>query len=99
MLVVCSLHLLLQVDAADNIDLMTIVQEFVDYYHSKFGRYPKLIRHNFPPPVAYQVRRQNSGWHTYIAAQHLVTQTPEHCRMLGTIVVTRQATSTAQRRH
>ncbi|WIA13929.1 hypothetical protein OEZ85_002499 [Tetradesmus obliquus] len=43
-----------QVDAADNIDLMTIVQEFVDYYHSKFGRYPKLIRRNFQPPLAYQ---------------------------------------------
>jgi hypothetical protein len=52
----------MQVDAADNIDLMTIVQEFVDYYHSKFGRYPKLIRRNFPPPVAYQVRQ----------AEHLV---------------------------
>lgn len=45
----------MQVDAADNIDLMTIVQEFVDYYHSKFGRYPKLIRRNYAPPVAFQV--------------------------------------------
>jgi hypothetical protein len=50
-----------QVDAADNIDLMTIVQEFVDYYHSKFGRYPKLIRRNFQPAMAYQVRQARPG--------------------------------------
>ncbi|KAF8066196.1 hypothetical protein HT031_002518 [Scenedesmus sp. PABB004] len=43
-----------QADAADNIDLMTIVQEFVDFYFTRFGRYPKLIRHNTwaPPPAS-----------------------------------------------
>eukprot|EP00775_Hariotina_reticulata_P006075 gene6075-6314_t len=37
-----------QADAADNVDLMTIVQEFVDYYYSRFGRYPRLIRRQAP---------------------------------------------------
>eukprot|EP00877_Chromochloris_zofingiensis_P004313 jgi/Chrzof1/13883/Cz08g16010.t1 len=42
-----AVHAFMQIDVADNIDLMTIVQEFVDYYHSKFGRYPKLVRQTF----------------------------------------------------
>lgn len=49
-----AVHAFMQIDVADNIDLMTIVQEFVDYYHSKFGRYPKLVRQTFGD---FQVRK------------------------------------------
>ena len=31
-------------DAADNIDLATIVQEFEEFHEMKFGRRPKLVR-------------------------------------------------------
>jgi hypothetical protein len=36
--------LLLQVDAADNIDLLTVLQEFEESYEAKYGRRPKLVR-------------------------------------------------------
>ncbi|KAK9830191.1 hypothetical protein WJX72_010220 [[Myrmecia] bisecta] len=35
---------LAKVDAADNIDLLTIMQEYEDFYEFKFGRRPKLVR-------------------------------------------------------
>lgn len=35
---------LAQVDAADNVDLVRIVQEFEDSYELKYGRRPKLVR-------------------------------------------------------
>jgi hypothetical protein len=38
------LLLLLQVDAADNIDLLTVLQEFEEGYEAKYGRRPKLVR-------------------------------------------------------
>merc|ERR550537_434504 len=33
-----------QMDAADNIDLGSIVQDFEEYYEMKFGRRPRLVR-------------------------------------------------------
>ena len=33
-----------QFDAADNVDLLTILQEYEDFYEIRFQRRPKLIR-------------------------------------------------------
>lgn len=43
-----------QVDVADNVDLWTIVQEYVDYYNTRFGRPPKLIRQPYANVNEYQ---------------------------------------------
>jgi hypothetical protein len=34
----------LQVDVADNIDLLTIIQEYEDVFESRYGKRPKLVR-------------------------------------------------------
>lgn len=44
-----------QVDVADNVDLWTIVQEYVDYYNTRFGRYPKLVRQPYSNVNDYQM--------------------------------------------
>lgn len=33
-----------QVDVADNVDLLRVIQEFEDSYEIKYGRKPKLVR-------------------------------------------------------
>jgi katanin p60 ATPase-containing subunit A1 len=45
------------VDAADNIDLMTILQEFETYYQFKYGKMPKLTRKLVNAPV----QKRSSG--------------------------------------
>jgi katanin p60 ATPase-containing subunit A1 len=44
-----------QVDVADNVDLVSIVQEYEEGFEARYGRRPKLVRH-----VKEQVRA--GGW-------------------------------------
>jgi len=52
-----------RLDAADNMDLVGILQEFEEGYEQRFGRRPKLVRRvaeevrRHPPPVHSAARR------------------------------------------
>lgn len=69
--------LLLQVDAADNIDLLCILQDFEEGYEAKYGRRPKLVRR-----VSSEEVRMSSSCCMACADRVLATSTKCSCLCL-----------------
>uniref|UniRef100_A0A383VC06 Katanin p60 ATPase-containing subunit A-like 2 n=1 Tax=Tetradesmus obliquus TaxID=3088 RepID=A0A383VC06_TETOB len=61
---------LTKVDAADNIDLLCILQEFEDGYEAKYGRRPKLVRRVSSEEAGLGVARPGCRRQTSLSQHH-----------------------------
>jgi katanin p60 ATPase-containing subunit A1 len=67
-----------RLDAADNMDLVGILQEFEEGYEQRFGRRPKLVRR-----VAEEVCASGGGPAAPPAAAAAPAEAPAACRLLS----------------